>query len=199
MTTITTTCAGCGRQLAVPERYLGRDLKCPDCGHPFRFEAPASRTSLPAQAPTPAESQPSPAPQQTPPSPPPEAAGPFADLFTAPEKETQPSAEEAEGPATMESGPVYWRLKRLGVLSAALVAAGIYGALGLVVGIVVAVASVFLPAPAIPLVRGRLVGGLAIVVFPLLYGAAGFAAGALTALLYNLTARFLGGVRVLLE
>jgi predicted RNA-binding Zn-ribbon protein involved in translation (DUF1610 family) len=199
MTTITITCAGCGRQLAVPERYLGRDLKCPDCGHPFRVEAPASRTSLPAPAPPPAESQPSPVPQPNPPSPPAEAAGPFADLFTAPEEETQASAAEADVPATMESGPVYWRLKRLGVLSAALVTAGIYVVLGLVVGIGVAVASVFLPAPAIPFIRGRLVGALAILVMPLLYGAAGFAAGALTALLYNVTARFLGGVKVLLE
>ena len=192
MTTITTTCAGCGRQLAIPERYQGRDLKCPGCGHSFRIDPPA-----PASAPPPQPPPPTP-PRAAPPVPQ-ETAGPFGDLFTvAPEGDPTPTGEE-EVSAAVETGPVYWRLKRLGVVSTALVSGVIYAALGLVVGIAVAAASVFLPGPAIPFVRGRLVGGLAIVVLPLLYGVAGFLIGALTALLYNVTARLVGGVKLLLE
>jgi hypothetical protein len=192
MTTITTTCAGCGRQLAVPERYQGRELKCPGCGHSFRLDPPAP-------APVPRLQPPPPTPPRAAPPAPQETAGPFGDLFTVPPGTDQAPPGDADTAATVQTGPVYWRLKRLGVVSTGLVSGVIYAALGLLVGIAVAVASVFLPGPAIPFVRGRLVGGLAIVVFPLLYGVAGFVIGALTALLYNVTARLVGGVKLLLE
>jgi hypothetical protein len=196
MTTIATTCAGCGRQLAVPERYQGRDLKCPGCGHSFRVEAPAPASARPAQPTPPAP------PRSMAPEPPPalhEPLAPFGDLFTAPEDDERAPSDEAPAADEVETGPVYWRLQRLGVLSLGLVSGVLYAALGLLIGIGVVVASLFLPGPALPFVRGRLAGGLAIIVLPVLYGAAGFALGALTALLYNVAARVIGGVRVLLE
>ena len=196
MTTITTTCTGCGRALAVPERYQGRDLRCPGCGHSFRVERPGHPPAEPAPAPAPAP-VPTP-PAAAPKAARPDAAGPFGDLFTV-----QPEAGAASPPAgeaaAVASGPVYWRLARLGVLSTGIVSAVLHALLGLVVGVAVFVASLFLPAPAIPLVGRTLAGGLAMVALPALYGVVGFLAGALLSLVYNLTARLVGGVRVLLE
>jgi hypothetical protein len=196
MTTITTTCAGCGRALAIPERYQGRDLKCPGCGHSFRVEPPAPPAPEPAPASVPT---PVPAPTVAPPNVArPEAEGPFGDLFTASADGSAAPTREADT-AALGTAPVYWRLTRLGALSTGLVSAVIHALLGLLVGVAVFFASLFLPAPAIPLVGGRLAGGLAIVALPALYGVAGFLAGALVALVYNLTARLVGGVKVLLE
>jgi DNA-directed RNA polymerase subunit RPC12/RpoP len=196
MTTITSTCEGCGRQLAVPERYQGRELKCPECGHPFLAVPKPSAPPPPAEAAHP-EPAPAPPPADRPPAG--RAAEPFAELFTATPEEPAPAREGAEAPAEVAVGPVYWRLRRVGVLSAAIVSGVAYAVLGLALGLVVAVASTFLPAPAIPIVSTKLVGALAVVVFPLLYGAIGFLAGLLGALLYNLAARLAGGVRLLLE
>ncbi len=35
------TCEGCEKELQVPPRYHDKDLKCPQCGHPFRIAGPA--------------------------------------------------------------------------------------------------------------------------------------------------------------
>ncbi len=196
MTTITTTCTGCGRTLAVPERYQGRDLKCPGCGHSFRLERPAPPPAEPAPAPAAVAAPPPPAAAaqaaRT------DAGAPFGDLFTV-QAEAGAASPAAGEVAAVASGPVYWRLARLGVLSTAIVSAVLHALLGLVVGVAVFVASLFLPAPAIPLVGRTLAGGLAIVALPALYGVVGFLAGALLSFVYNLTAGLVGGVRVLLE
>ncbi len=196
MTTITTTCTGCGRSLAVPERYQGRNLKCPGCGHSFRIDPPPAPIPEPPRA----------AAVASPPAPPVaterpaavEPGGPFGELFAAPAEAGTAPPEGAEA-APLATGPVYWRLVRLGILSAGIVSAVIHAVLGLVVGLAVAVGSLFLPAPAIPIVSAKLVGGLAIVTLPVLYGVAGFLVGLGISALYNLTARLVGGVKVLLE
>lgn len=192
MTTITTTCAGCGRQLAVPERYQGRDLKCPSCGHPFRVD-PSQAAPVPAPAPGPRTEV---FPESAPVNLPTPAAAPFGE----PAAPMQPPESTAGAEATfVDATAVYWRVKRIGVLSLAALSALLHAVLGLAIGTVVAIASFTPAAQAIPFLHGRLLGVLAVLLLPLAYGAIGFVAGALTAVVYNLGARLVGGVRVLLE
>jgi len=192
MTTITTTCTGCGRQLAVPERYQGRDLKCPSCGHPFRVDPPQA-APVPAPAPGP---RPEVFPESAPANLPTPAAAPFGE----PAAPVQPPESTAGAEATFaDATAVYWRVKRIGVLSLAALSALLHAVLGLVIGAVVAIASFTPAAQAIPFLHGPLLGVLALLLLPLAYGAIGFVAGALTAIVYNLGARLVGGVRVLLE
>jgi len=192
MTTITTTCAGCGRALAVPERFQGRSLKCPSCGRAFRAEVP--KPSPPAEpiAPSTATVATTRGPQATPIASPvaPSPAEPFGDVVAP--------ASEAETGDALATGPVYWRVKRVGVLSVGLMSALINALVGLLVS---------LAALLIPFVRtvalGRFHGALGRAIFllalPVLNGAVGFIAGVVAAALYNLAARWAGGVRVLLE
>ncbi len=92
-------------------------------------------------------------------------------------------------------------LMRVGPLSAAKLSGGLYLMLGLVIGIIVALVSVvgsaIVPRSelAVPF-AGALFGVGAVVIFPLLYGAIGFLGGLLMAALYNLAARFAGGVEL---
>jgi len=196
MTTITTTCAGCGRPLAVPERYQGRDLKCPACGRSFRVESvpPSPAVAPPEPVPAPAALVP-----RAPAAPPPPAAPPAAPV-PAPEpfgEMPAPAAESAPAEA-LATAPVFWRVRRIGVLSTGLMAAAIYAVLGLLVGLAVALAMVF-PAAALKPLRGPFAGALAVVVLPVLYAAIGFVAGVTVAAVYNLAARWIGGIRILLD
>ncbi len=193
MTTITTTCTGCGRQLAVPERYRGRDLKCPSCGRPFRLEPP--EPAPPAETVPPASAEVFPEPAAATQAP---AAVPFGE---PPAAAPQPAPEPEPGPegVPVEAGAVFWRVQRIGVLSLALLSAVLHGALGLLVGIAVAIAASSPAGRAIPFLNGPVLGVLAVLVLPFVYGAVGFVAGALTAAVYNFGARLLGGVRILLE
>jgi DNA-directed RNA polymerase subunit RPC12/RpoP len=185
MTTITTTCAGCGRTLAIPERYQGRELKCPDCGHPLLVPRPEA-TAPPAPGPEVqggAPTAPDPAPTR-----------PISFTSTPFEEPDAPLSGDAALPAA-----VYWQVKRVGVLSVAVVSAIIYGLLGLLVGLAVAVASFVAPVAPIPVLRGPFLGVAAVVVLPLVYAALGFVVGLLTATVYNAAARLVGGIKLLLE
>lgn len=184
MTTITTTCAGCGRSLAIPERYLGRDLKCPDCGHPVRVASPDAAPPPPPELPLSASVFPDPAPP---------GPGPVS---TAESEGFEPPWP---GDTPLAPGAVYWRVKRVGALSAATVSAVVYALLGLLLGIGVALASLFAPAVAVPFVRGPLLGALAVVTLPVAYAAIGFVLGLAGAAVYNLAARLAGGIKLLLE
>jgi DNA-directed RNA polymerase subunit RPC12/RpoP len=186
MATFAHTCAGCGKRLAIPERYVGRDLKCPTCGAPFRVAPPEE----PAPAPTP---------------PPLSAAEPFS-FASAPETAPLPASDEAPAasvdtttlPEVSYGGAVYWRLRRIGVLSAALVSAVTNAVLGLGVALAFALAAGFLKrlAPALNL---PFRGGLTLMALPLAYAVIGFVGGAIGAAVYNLAARFTGGLRIHLE
>jgi hypothetical protein len=88
-------------------------------------------------------------------------------------------------------------IKSVGVLSAAKIMGAVYGVLGLI----------FLPIFLVAGILGSFSGGRAAafgamgalilaVLFPIFYGAVGFVAGAIGALLYNLFARWIGGVEV---
>lgn len=184
MTTITTTCEGCGRTLAIPERYQGRDLKCPDCGHPLLVARPEAAPPPVPEAAAPAPALPAPAPPLS------------GALSTTPFEEPDPPLP---GDAALPTAAVYWRVRRVGVLSAATVSAVVYALLGLLVGLGVAVASFFVPAAAMPFLRGPLMGALAIITLPVAYAAIGFVLGLAGAAVYNLAARLAGGIKLLLE
>ncbi|HVN76364.1 MAG TPA: hypothetical protein VMT19_08615 [Thermoanaerobaculaceae bacterium] len=185
MTTITTTCEGCGRQLAVPDRYQGRELKCPTCGRPFRAEAPAPQPAAPP-----------PAPYVEAPTVPTLVRPPFEE---APFQAQEPAATAAVPADVGETATVFWRVRRIGVLSLAALSALLHAVLGLVAGIVVAVVLGTPAAQAIPFPHGPLLGVLAVVLLPLVYAVIGFVAGGVTAVVYNVAARLTGGVRLLLE
>ena len=90
-------------------------------------------------------------------------------------------------------------IKRVEPTSCAKVAGLVYAILGVVAGVIVAL---------IPLFRefvtghpprtafGTFLGAGAIVVFPILYGVAGFVTALISAWLYNLVAGWVGGVEV---
>jgi hypothetical protein len=192
MGTINITCAQCGRQLAVPERYQGRDLTCPSCGHPFRADPPQAAT-VPLPVPGPKTEV---FPDATPPTPPTPTAAPFGEPAASAQQADAAGVAEA---AFAEATAVYWRVRRIGVLSLAALSALLHATLGLVVGVVLAIASLTPAAQAIPFLHGPLLGVLAVVLLPIGYGVMGFAAGAVAAVVYNLGARIVGGVRILLE
>lgn len=95
-------------------------------------------------------------------------------------------------------------VKRVGVFSAAKIAGGLYGAMGLLAGGIFALFSVFgasvasmSDSPDAPPPWFGVVFGLgSIVLFPVFYGVMGLLIGALTAWLYNLSARFVGGLEI---
>ncbi len=87
-------------------------------------------------------------------------------------------------------------LKKIGVGSCAKVSGVLYGGLGLIFGCVFALAS--LVGAGMGAGKSGLMGAVfgvgAIVLMPLLYGLMGLVFGAITAALYNLTTKFVGGV-----
>lgn len=101
-----------------------------------------------------------------------------------------------------------YRVRRVGVISAANMSAAISFVFTFVIALLVAL--VFLPMGSLPLPSnvenpfdraslptGSLIGLLLVV--PLVYAAIGWVAGALAALVYNLVARFIGGLQLTLE
>ncbi len=96
------------------------------------------------------------------------------------------------------------KLKRIGVLSAGLTMAALYGGIALIFGAILSVLS--LVGAGIVAASGDdmawlapLFGVGAIVVLPIVYGIFGFLGGILTAFLYNLAAGFTGGIELSLE
>lgn len=84
-------------------------------------------------------------------------------------------------------------LKKIGVLSLAKIQAVIMAIFGLLFGLFIAVIDLILPAA-----NGEDAfagfGFFIVIIFPVLYTAMGFVFGALTAVLYNLTAKWAGGI-----
>ncbi|HLC64861.1 MAG TPA: DUF3566 domain-containing protein [Candidatus Nanoarchaeia archaeon] len=84
-------------------------------------------------------------------------------------------------------------IKRLDVWSVAKIQALIMAVFGLVFGILYAF---FLSGVGLMMGTGMLLGLAPIIALPVLYGILGLALGALTALLYNLFARWVGGIEI---
>jgi len=97
-------------------------------------------------------------------------------------------------------------IKRIGILSYAKISCILSAVLGLIVGIFYAIIGVFIGATAVTGAAGEpsagLVAGLgiaAIIVTPIIYGIMGFISGVIIAWLYNLVAKWVGGVELDLE
>ena len=88
------------------------------------------------------------------------------------------------------------KLTKIGVLSLAKIYAVMFGLAGLVLGVFSAVASLLLGAAAQSLGAGANLGLIAVIVMPLIYALIGLILGALTALLFNVAAKRMGGLEV---
>jgi len=96
------------------------------------------------------------------------------------------------------------QLKRIGPLSLARLAAGLYGAIGFFIGAIVALAALVGagiggPAGESNPLLGVLLGVGAIVFLPLIYAVLGALGALIVAALYNLLAGWLGGVELTIE
>jgi transmembrane protein DUF3566 len=93
-------------------------------------------------------------------------------------------------------------VKRIGPGSAFKVGLVLYGLLGLIVGACISLFSLvgagFMRSqnPLAPAIAGMILGTMAIVIFPIIYGVMGGVMGALSAVLYNFAARLIGGLEV---
>jgi len=93
-------------------------------------------------------------------------------------------------------------IRRIDVFSCAKVVGALYALFGLIAGVIFAA---FIMLAALvgasqggpEFIAGGVVGGLFMaILMPVMYGIAGFIGGAIIALLYNLVASFVGGIRV---
>lgn len=96
-------------------------------------------------------------------------------------------------------------IRRVGVLSVAKISAIIAAVIGLLIGILIFLASLAGPMSSPDSMAGSNdagmawmsgLGALAIVVFPIMYGVVGFIGGAIQGFVYNIAAKFVGGVRI---
>lgn len=98
-------------------------------------------------------------------------------------------------------------VKRIGVLSLGRVMGTIYGGMGLLFGLIFSIVAIlgtafgtaFQEATGADALLGALFGVGAVILLPIFYGLMGFLAGLLMAALYNLAARFVGGLELELE
>jgi hypothetical protein len=102
----------------------------------------------------------------------------------------------------MQSAESPMILKKVGVLSCAKMFGAVYAALGLVIGVCVAIFSLLGSAFGATKQAGAfgVIFGVGAVIFlPILYGVLGFLGGALCAFLYNVISDALGGIELELE
>jgi hypothetical protein len=100
--------------------------------------------------------------------------------------------------SSKDSGETVQKIKSVGVLSSAKMSCVIYGCLGLLIipfALILGLASVARGAGAI--------GGIGVLAFaimaPVFYAGMGFVMGAITALIYNPAAKWMGGIEIQLE
>ena len=100
------------------------------------------------------------------------------------------------------------RIQKIGIGSAAKLSGAMYAAAGLIFGFIFALAALFgagfaqmaaNEGDAPPAFLGAIFGVGAIILLPLLYGFMGLVIGAISAALYNLFARMVGGLEVELQ
>ncbi|MBN2423256.1 hypothetical protein JXB41_08595 [Candidatus Woesearchaeota archaeon] len=91
------------------------------------------------------------------------------------------------------------KIKKIGVLSAGKVLGILYAILGIFIGLVYSGIAIVFSAFSKSLYPGifSFIFGIgAIITMPIIYGIMGFIGGILTALLYNLIAKWIGGIEV---
>jgi hypothetical protein len=101
-------------------------------------------------------------------------------------------------------------LRRIGVLSCGKVLGALYALLGLIIGGIYALFALLFAVIGVSTAQesgdalaggafGVLFGVGSIILFPIIYGLLGFVGGLISALLYNLIARFVGGIELELD
>jgi len=93
-------------------------------------------------------------------------------------------------------------VKKVGVFSVARIYAAIAAAMGLLIGLGFALASMIgagLAETSEAAFLGPMLGVGAVIALPIIYGCMGFIGGAITAALYNVFAGMVGGVRLEME
>ncbi|MDP6418463.1 MAG: hypothetical protein QGG80_03225 [Candidatus Krumholzibacteria bacterium] len=88
------------------------------------------------------------------------------------------------------------RLKRLGVFFSAKLQALVMAALGFIAGVLYAFGGFFYELFTGTLNSGTALAFMALIGMPLMFAACGFVAGAVGAVLYNLVARWFGGIEM---
>lgn len=93
------------------------------------------------------------------------------------------------------------KIKKVGVLSLAKIIGFLYAVIGLVIGIIFSLISLIgLFMDSGSATRPEIIFGVvAFVVIPVLYGVGGFLGGLLTAYLYNLFSKWVGGIEIEVE
>lgn len=89
-------------------------------------------------------------------------------------------------------------IKKLGVMSVAKLQAAIGAVLGIFIGLIFAIIGTATKLTGQPAPFAGL-GFFAIIVFPIIYGIGGFVFGAIGAWLYNIFAKWFGGIEIELE
>ena len=88
-------------------------------------------------------------------------------------------------------------LKKVDVLSVALIVGCLYAILGFFIGIIFAlIGAAFMGLAEVPRGFGLFFGVAAIIFMPILYGVLGFIFGAIFAFLYNVLAGRIGGIKI---
>ncbi len=95
-------------------------------------------------------------------------------------------------------------IKRVGVLSVAKIQAAIMAVFGLIIGVIYGLFFMVFGAALMSQTSGGgasavVVGLLMMIGIPIMYGAIGFVAGAIAALIYNVAAGFAGGIEMEVE
>ncbi len=112
-------------------------------------------------------------------------------------QETNPyDAPEESTAADFAGGSRTLHVKSIDALSAGKLLGTLYALLGLIVGAFMSLIALLGAAVGGDAALGRFVGGVgAIVIIPILYGVMGFIGGLIGALLYNVVAGMVGGIR----
>ena len=90
-------------------------------------------------------------------------------------------------------------IKRIGVLSMAKIQALVMGVMGILLGLIYAIMGIFYGVTNNSFLIGFGLGVLAIILVPLMYGGFGFVCGAFGAFVYNLIAKWVGGIDIELK
>lgn len=88
------------------------------------------------------------------------------------------------------------QVRRIGAVSAAKMMGVLYGLLGLIFGLFISLIALASGGVMQESTGSPIFGVMAIIALPLLYGALGALSGLLMAALYNLVAKYIGGVKI---
>lgn len=200
--TIDIQCPACSKKLSVPDSFAGKRGKCPSCS--TKIDIPAAPKPALETVPTVSEAKA---------QPPAIAAPPRIDAETSPviaKPMIDSQGDNPYSPAVASSsmpkphpGSSTITVRQLDTISVAKTFGVLYGILGLILGVMFggltligALAGASSRTGTAEMI-GVGVGGAIVmaILAPLFYGAMGFIAGLLSGVLYNLTAKFSGGIK----